>query len=76
VLLDALDIELEPVKILDRFHIGVKIAELSTKPSLITVGCIVRKQYFDGLSVTTARNRGAEFQAFHDKNKALKWLSE
>jgi hypothetical protein len=76
VLIDALDIDLETISILNRFYMGVKIAELSTKPSLIKVGCMVSKQHFDGLSVTVAKNRGAEFQAFHDKNKALKWLSE
>jgi hypothetical protein len=76
VLLDAHDIDLKSVSILNRFYMGVEIAELSTRPSLIKVGCVVRKQYFDGLSVTVAKNRGAQFQAFHDKNKALKWLSE
>ena len=74
MLLDALDIELEPVKIFDRYHVGLKIAELSTKSRLIRVGCIVRKQYFDGISVLVANNRGAQFNAFHDKDYALDWL--
>lgn len=76
ILLDALDIDLGSVSVINRYYIGTKIAELSTKSSLITVGCVVRKQYFDGLSETVAKNRGAQFQAFHEKNKALKWLSE
>jgi hypothetical protein len=76
VLVDALDIDLESISILDRFYVGLKIADLSTRPSLIKVGCIVRKQYFDGLSVTVAKNRGAHFQAFHDNDTALNWLLE
>jgi hypothetical protein len=76
MILDALEIDIKPINIFDRFNIGVKIAELSTKSSPIKVGCMVRKQYFDGISVTAATNRGAEFQIFHDKNEALKWLLE
>jgi hypothetical protein len=76
MILDTLDIDIKPISIFDRFQIGVKIAELSTKSSLIKVGCIVRKQHFDGISVTAAENRGAQFQIFHDNNEALKWLLE
>ena len=74
MLIDALDIELEPVEIFNRYYVGVKIAELSTKSRLIRVGCIVKKQHFDGISVTAANNRGAHFKAFHDKDNALDWL--
>jgi hypothetical protein len=76
LLLDTRDIDYEPVKIFDRFYIGVKIAELSSKPPLITVGCVVKKDYLGGITETAAKNRGGQFQLFNDENKALNWLSE
>lgn len=76
LLLDTRDIDYEPVKIFDQFYIGVKIAELSSKPPLITVGCMVRKESFNGITETAVKNRGGQFQIFHDENKALSWLSE
>ncbi|UCG69512.1 MAG: hypothetical protein JSV09_00365 [Thermoplasmata archaeon] len=76
LLLDTREIDYESVNIFDRFHIGVKIAELSSKPPLITVGCMVRKESFGGITETAVKNRGGQFQIFQDENKALSWLSE
>jgi hypothetical protein len=74
LLIDALDIDLKSIKTLDRFNIGVKIAELSIITPFIKVACVCRKQFSDGFTVTVANNRGAQFKAFYNEDEAVEWL--
>jgi hypothetical protein len=76
ILIDAFNIDLGLLTDIKRFFIGKQIAELNRESPRITVAYVVRKQYINEFAETVAHNRGTRFKGFHNRDEAIKWLSE
>ena len=63
---------LPPESIMTRYFTGEYIAEHWGYP--FRIAALWSREYYDGLAVSVAVNRGAIFQVFFVKEKALEWL--
>ena len=59
---------------LEKYSIGTYFAQLSSSPLKVKTAILGKKDFIDAFILTVAKNRGAFFEAFYNKNEAIEWL--
>ena len=75
VLVDASKCKLNVTSV-DKYRLGKSIADMFIAPQRIKIASLVSPDEYDVFVTLVATNRGASYDIFTDKNKALEWLFE
>jgi hypothetical protein len=74
IIIDIRELDIFIGSFLDKYAIGEYFGYLTQPPQKIKTAILAKDDFIDDFISLVAKNRGAFFEAFSDKEKAVNWL--